>query len=236
MESVPKLSGNRVIAGLAAAAVQFMLAYALFDSLALRTKLSPDADVRVFEVRSVPPPIAKPVIRPPVVHKPARLRLPTIAPPAAPSLPLLPPLVFAPVPVDVAPATGSDHAGSIVAPAGVGSGAGDGAIGDATGGAVATPAQRLPGGIKDSDYPDAAYRARIGGSLTTQFVVGVNGRVTNCSVTESSGNADLDEGTCRLVMRRYRYRPARDARGQPVPVTLSTDHSWIIADDAGPPR
>jgi protein TonB len=60
-----------------------------------------------------------------------------------------------------------------------------------------------------------------------RFVVGTSGRVTGCTVTRSSGNAELDSTTCRLIMRRLRYRPATNAEGRPIPATVVGKHEWI---------
>jgi protein TonB len=40
----------------------------------------------------------------------------------------------------------------------------------------------------------------------------------------------LDETTCRLVMQRYRYEPARDAQGRRVSDTDVEEHSWVLVD------
>jgi protein TonB len=64
------------------------------------------------------------------------------------------------------------------------------------------------------------------GTVSVRYRVETNGRPTGCTVTRSSGNRDLDETTCRLIERRFRYRPARDFRGRPVAETVSGRHRW----------
>jgi protein TonB len=61
-------------------------------------------------------------------------------------------------------------------------------------------------------------------------VVGPNGRVTECRVIRSSGNAELDETTCRLILERFRFAPARDAQGRKVSDVVVEDHTWVIDD------
>ena len=47
-------------------------------------------------------------------------------------------------------------------------------------------------------------------------------------MTRSSGNADLDAATCPVVRKRFRYEPARDAFGRPVPGVENGALEWII--------
>jgi protein TonB len=61
-----------------------------------------------------------------------------------------------------------------------------------------------------------------------RYVVGTDGRVSGCRVTRSSGHAELDATTCRLIEQRFRYRPARDAAGRPVPETVSRTFDWLL--------
>jgi protein TonB len=36
----------------------------------------------------------------------------------------------------------------------------------------------------------------------------------------------LDDTTCRLGEKRFRYRPARDAEGSPIESTETTNFTW----------
>jgi protein TonB len=53
-----------------------------------------------------------------------------------------------------------------------------------------------------------------------------DGRVGRCVIARSSGSAELDATTCRLVRQRYRFDPARDARGRAVPDLVGDRHLW----------
>src|SRR5918998_14963 len=53
--------------------------------------------------------------------------------------------------------------------------------------------------FSDEDYPASAVRAGEAGATGFRLEVGPNGRVTNCSVTSSSGSSALDSTTCRLL-------------------------------------
>lgn len=65
------------------------------------------------------------------------------------------------------------------------------------------------------DYPAAALRAEAEGTTRFALAIGPDGRVTNCTVTGSSGNSALDSATCRILRNRARYTPARDRDRNP---------------------
>jgi protein TonB len=46
-------------------------------------------------------------------------------------------------------------------------------------------------------------------------------------VISSSGNRALDDTTCRLILKRFRFAPARDAAGMAVPGEVDYDQEWI---------
>lgn len=80
-------------------------------------------------------------------------------------------------------------------------------------------------------YPAAARRASAEGLVSVRVGVGTNGRVTDCAVTVSSGNADLDGATCRLAARNGRFEPARDAAGEKVPSSVTLRNvRWRLTD------
>lgn len=78
------------------------------------------------------------------------------------------------------------------------------------------------------DYPDRALQARAEGRVAVLLDVGVDGRVTACTVTASSGNAVLDHSTCRILRSRTRFEPARDASGAAAPGRYAYERSWIL--------
>jgi protein TonB len=110
---------------------------------------------------------------------------------------------------------------------GIGLGSGDSGTGTGGGGG-GFPARWLRGSIEDEDYPRREFEAGIGGTVHFRFVVGVNGRVTECRLTRSSGSGALDTTTCALVMKRFRYRPARNAQGRPIPSVIPGEHDWRV--------
>ena len=112
---------------------------------------------------------------------------------------------------------------------GVGSGFGSGNSGDGTGGGgIASRAKLVGGRITNADYPKSATAARQGGSVTAHFTVGADGRPTKCRVVKSSGNADIDATTCRLIEQRFRYEPARNKAGYPMSDVTGWQQTWWL--------
>lgn len=70
--------------------------------------------------------------------------------------------------------------------------------------------------ISIQDYPQYALDHGEEGSVATQLVVDPAGRVDSCKVVISSGFADLDATTCRLLTSRARFSPARGQDGRPI--------------------
>jgi protein TonB len=86
------------------------------------------------------------------------------------------------------------------------------------------------GWITNDDYPRAALVREWEGTLSYRLVVDSAGRVTGCSVTQSSGHRALDEAACRLVTRRARFEPASDATGAATGGSYAGVVTWSIPD------
>lgn len=105
---------------------------------------------------------------------------------------------------------------------------------DARGGGIERPlmgARLLGGRIRNSDYPREARQAGAEGTVFVRFAVRPDGRVGGCSVTRSSGHPALDATTCRLIQKRFRYEPARDADGRRVPDVMQGRQVWWVERD-----
>ena len=96
-----------------------------------------------------------------------------------------------------------------------------------------TESARLSGEIRPSDHPRRGDGSAIAGTVGLRFVVAPDGRIADCAVTRSSGSGELDATTCRLIRKRFRYRPARNAAGAPVAATILGEHVWDVG--AEPP-
>lgn len=99
--------------------------------------------------------------------------------------------------------------------------------------ALPPPSPATPKGrgnvISEDDYPDASRRAEEQGVTRVSYTIDATGKVSACNVTQSSGSARLDEATCKIIMRRFRFNPAtRD--GQPVESTKTQPVRWQLKD------
>lgn len=93
-----------------------------------------------------------------------------------------------------------------------------------------TPAMLRGGSISDDDYPADAKRRGEQGAVTVQLSIDETGRVTSCSVSASSGSQSLDETSCRLMQRRFRFSPARNAVGTGMPSQLTKTLRWRLSE------
>ncbi len=94
--------------------------------------------------------------------------------------------------------------------------------------AGAAQGQRSTSFISYSDYPAAAVREGREGTTYFRLTVGKNGRVKNCTVSRSSGHSDLDATTCRIMVRRAHFKPARDDNGRRVEDTFEDRLIWKL--------
>jgi len=191
-----------------------------------------DPLISVFEARPAPEPSPDPPTPAPRHDQGGRAPLPPArkneaAPALSPSLAVVPPSPVPPAPrpsASLAPLSGASAAGS--GAGGGGSGSGSAGVGYGNGGTISV---QIAGEIRESDYPRDAARRRLSGRVFVRYTVGTNGRVTDCAVTRSSGVPSFDEATCRLIMQRFRYEPARDAAGRPRTEVYEGGHTWRMA-------
>jgi protein TonB len=211
-------------------AIHGLLAYALLSGLVTRVSKQANDSLTLIDIAEPnpppppPPPPAK-ASKPKGEPSPPNLKAvpsPVIAPP--PRIPHPTPVIAAPVPSTGSAATAgaSNVAGPGTGAGGIGNGLGGGGSGGGS------HAQRLQGQLKDSDYPIAAKLAGIEGSVAVRFTIEPDGRVSGCEVLKSSGSTALDGTTCRLIERRFRYRPARDTQGRAIAEVAITSYTWGI--------
>lgn len=81
-------------------------------------------------------------------------------------------------------------------------------------------------------YPPEALRNQEEGTVRVAVVVDAEGAPTGCSVTESSGSAALDQGTCRIFLDHVRFRPGTDSNGRAISSTWPGSVRWSL--EAGP--
>lgn len=85
--------------------------------------------------------------------------------------------------------------------------------------------------VTTSDYPSQALREDFQGTVRFLLNIDLQGRVTKCTVTQSSGAELLDQTACDLITARARFSPATDKRGRAVPGTYANAVRWTIPTD-----
>ena len=97
---------------------------------------------------------------------------------------------------------------------------------------VTAPA--ITSGVLDADdYPAGALRDGAEGRMTLGYVVDATGRPAHVELLGSSGHAELDATALTLFGERFRFEPARNARGQPVEAYHQSTVRWVLPDDEG---
>ena len=93
-------------------------------------------------------------------------------------------------------------------------------------------AQRARGSLarlfSGDDYPVDALNRNEQGTTTVELRIDENGRVSGCSVQESSGSRSLDAATCKVLRQRARFTPATDDAGRPVPDSYTQRITWRL--------
>lgn len=222
---------------IAVAAVHAVLLLMLLQISGRVDLADPESITQVFDVTQPPePPEEEPVIEQRQEERerpreqegaasPENIRstaTPVVAPRPEISLPVPVPMATTETPNEGADRTqgASDRPGPGTGAGGVGTGTGSGGSGTGTGGGggggVAVSPSLLRG-ITQRDYPAAIQqRWPRGGRIFLRLRVEPNGRASQCDVMRGYGDRVADDWTCRLVMERATFRPARNARGEPV--------------------
>jgi protein TonB len=211
-----QMSSNRVVAIIIVALIHVGLGYALVTGLAYNVGKKMIEDLKTFDVEDEPPPPPDepppppeqiPDTPPPVVAPPPIVRTNT-APPAVVITPVAPPpqITTAPPPPPAPPPPVRR-----IEPA--------------------KARANLASYVSNDDYPDSAIRNEEQGTTGFRLDVGPDGRVSNCTVTSSSGSSALDNATCRLMRSRARFTPATDSTGARVSDSVSSRIRWVLPSD-----
>lgn len=239
---------ERGVAVIGVALVHALIGYALLTGLSARIVTHTEEALKLFTVTPPKPPAPEPQQTRPATRSapkkegaasPRNLRsraTEVVAPRPPIVIPLPPPVIAAPTPAigDDRSSGASDRPGPGTGSGGQGTGTGSGAFGDGPGGGGGSGPRQIAGRIRNSDYPRGAVEAGQSGIVSVQYTVTIDGHVSRCVVTRSSGSSDLDQTTCRLIQQRFRFKPARDASGRPVQADIVEDHEWIMERDVQP--
>ena len=85
--------------------------------------------------------------------------------------------------------------------------------------------------FSDDAYPSDAREAGAHGRVVAKLTVGTNGRVTDCVITTSSGNASLDRTTCAISKRSVKFTPAKDENGNPLSSSYTLPVRWELPQE-----
>ncbi|OAN58810.1 energy transducer TonB [Sphingomonas sp. TDK1] len=100
---------------------------------------------------------------------------------------------------------------------------------------VATQPKLLSMPLNADDYPFYAQAVHAEGVTRLALTVSAAGRASRCDVEQSSGNEDLDQAACMLVVSRAIYTPARDGAGRPTEAKVTQPYRWKLNDMSAPP-
>lgn len=84
--------------------------------------------------------------------------------------------------------------------------------------------------VSDEDYPTSAVRNEEQGTTRFRLGVSADGRVTECTVTRSSGSSALDSATCKLMKQRAKFTPARDSDGHLTSDSVTSAIRWVLPE------
>lgn len=215
-----EISGNRTAAIILVALIQVAFGYALISGFAINAAKKAIDELKTFDVEEEPPPPEKqpppppkkmPDTPPPIVAPPPIVRTNIAPPPMVYTAPVAPPPVITPTAPTAPPAPPAPPPPRTVEPA--------------------RAKANLASYVSNDDYPQDAIRNEEQGTTSFRLDVGSNGRVTNCSVTGSSGSPSLDRTTCRLLTSRARFTPARDNLGRPTSDSVSGRIRWVLPSE-----
>ena len=210
-----QMSSNRVVAIISVALIHVGLGYVLVSGLAYNVGKKMVEDLKTFDVEDEPPP-------PPDEPPPPPEQIPDEPPPMVAPPPIVrtntapPPMIVTPVApppqITVAPPRPpAPPPPRVVEPA--------------------RARANLASYVSNDDYPDSAIRNEESGTTGFRLDVGPDGRVSNCTVTSSSGSTSLDSTTCRLMRSRARFTPATNSSGAKVSDSVSGRIRWVLPAD-----
>ena len=96
---------------------------------------------------------------------------------------------------------------------------------------LSRPAVQKEGTISDTDFPAEAFILKQEGNVSATYVVGQDGRASQCQISTSSGSDALDRQTCKLITERFLFDPARDVTGQATSEIKTQKVVWILPEE-----
>jgi len=211
-----QMSSNRTAAIIIVALIHIALGYALVTGLAYNVIKKAAEDLKTFDVEDEPPPPPEEPPPPPeenvppppqVVAPPPIVRTNTVAPPIV-SVNVAPPPVITQRAPPAPPAPPAPRVSQ-----------------------AAKAKANLTSLFSTDDYPQSAIRNEEQGTTAVRLSIGTDGRVSDCSITQSSGSTALDNATCNILRRRARFTPAKDMAGNPISDSYSQRIRWELPEE-----
>ena len=225
-----QMSSNRTVAIIVVALIHVVLGYGLVTGLAYSVIKQAAEDLKTFDVEEEPPPPPDEPPPPPdaappppqVAAPPPLVRIDSPAPPiqTIQTLNPNPPVTVVARPVLPTMKTCPDGASIPVQLAC-----------KPKISQQAAPKGSLTGLFSGDDYPPSAQRSGDQGTTAVRLTIGTDGRVSDCSVTASSGSGSLDSATCSIIKRRARFTPAKDQAGGPTTGSYSQRIKWVLPEE-----
>ena len=206
-------SSSRTVSIVIVALIHVVLGYAFVSGLGIKYVKKAAEQLNVIDVADEPPPPEEPppppppdqpVPPPPVYIPPPKVALQAPSAPVLPSIPeppRLPPVPTAP-PAPPPPPKAQPTPGR--------------------------PKGSAQSWVTNDDYPSRALRENAQGTTGFSLNYGADGKPTGCQITASSGNQDLDDTVCKLLMSRARFVPGQDYEGNKVASTYTGRFRWVI--------
>ncbi len=96
---------------------------------------------------------------------------------------------------------------------------------------VAASPRGNPGGwITTNDYRPSWINRGYEGVAGFTLKLDASGRVSDCTITRSTGHSVLDRATCDLLGKRARFEPARGTSGESVAGSFTSTVRWTIPE------
>ena len=205
------MSTRRMVAICLVALFHAIIGYAFITGLAYNVVKKVAEDLKTFDVEEEPPPPPEqpppppPEQKfepPPMVAPPPIVQAPVVVAPPIQTVREAPPVIHVEAPPAPKPSMASGP----------------------------QPRGRPQEWLTTDDYPSSAMRDGVQGVTGYRLEVGTDGKATGCNVTSSSGSQILDDTTCRLLLRRARFKPALDQAGNPIGSSYSGRTRWQIPE------
>lgn len=97
-------------------------------------------------------------------------------------------------------------------------------------GRMAQPANKPGAWVTQDDYSPSDIRSERQGTARFMLGIGTDGKVTSCTIIQSTGFDSLDAATCKFVSRRARFEAALDDSGAPIAGSYTGSIRWVIPE------